>query len=312
MTTAESKASNGPDVAFSASVLQRIRQHARSSMDAEICGVLLGHAEPDGRVVIDECIRGEGASQGGAHVTFTQDTWQHIYKEKDSLFPNHAIVGWYHSHPGFGIFLSDYDLFIHRNFFSAPHQVAWVFDPHSDEEGCFGWCGEAIQPLLRVAMQSHSRKATVGGRDEPSCTTPRSRKEEPGRWQKYLRWAIPAGFFLGGMLVGAELYARFPTLQYRALKHFQQQPTKKDPRLIDKGKPAGARHDSQSSDAAKPKPLTSGKGTADGGQPLLDTGADDVGATKRDVPKRPDTKPDTPEPSPGRREPLDAKSEEEI
>lgn len=312
MTTAEGKATSGPDVAFSASVLQRIRQHARTSMDAEICGVLLGHAEPDGRVVIDECIRGEGASQGGAHVTFTQDTWQHIYKEKDSRFPDHAIVGWYHSHPGFGIFLSDYDLFIHRNFFGAPHQVAWVFDPHSDEEGCFGWCGEAIQPLSRVAMQSHSHKASVGGRDEPSCTTPRNRNREPGRWQKYLRWAIPVGIFLAGMLVGAELHARFPTLQYRALKLFQQQPTKKDPRLLDKGKPADARHDSQPSDAAKPKPLTSGEGTADGGQPPIETGADDVGETKRDVPKQPDTKPDTPDPAPGRREPPDAKSEEEL
>ena len=213
MTTAEGKATSGPDVVFSASVLQRIRQHARSSMDAEICGVLLGHSEPVGRVIIDECIRGEGASQGGAHVTFTQDTWQHIYKEKDNRFPDHAIVGWYHSHPGFGIFLSDYDLFIHRNFFGAPHQVAWVFDPHSDEEGCFGWCGEAIQPLTRIAMQSNSRKAAVGGRDEASCTTPQNPKGATGRWQKYLRWAIPVGTFLAGMLVGAELYARLSLIQ---------------------------------------------------------------------------------------------------
>src|SRR4029453_14212343 len=47
--------------------------------------------------------------------------------------------GWYHSHPGFGVFLSDYDVFIHKNFFTATHQIAWVFDPHSDSEGCFGW-----------------------------------------------------------------------------------------------------------------------------------------------------------------------------
>ncbi len=312
MTTAEGKATSGPDVAFSASVLQRIRQHARSSMDAEICGVLLGQAEPDGRVVIDECIRGEGASQGGAHVTFTQDTWQHIYKEKDSRFPDHAIVGWYHSHPGFGIFLSDYDLFIHRNFFGAPHQVAWVFDPHSDEEGCFGWCGVAIQPLPRVAMQSHSRKATVGGRDEPSCTTPRSRKEEPGRWQRYLRWAVPVGIFLAGMLVGAELYARFPTLQYRVHKLYREQPTKKEPRLIEKGKPADARQDSESSDAAKPEPATSGVGTPREDQPSLQMGSDDAGATNRNPPKRTDGKPDSTEPPPGKREPVGTKSEEEI
>jgi proteasome lid subunit RPN8/RPN11 len=229
MTTAEGKATSGPDVAFSASVLQRIRQHARSSMDAEICGVLLGHAEPDGRVVIDECIRGEGASQGGAHVTFTQDTWQHIYKEKDSRFPDHAIVGWYHSHPGFGIFLSDYDLFIHRNFFGAPHQVAWVFDPHSDEEGCFGWCGEAIQPLSRVAMQSHSRKATVGGRDEPSCTTPRNRNGAPGSWQRFQRFVIPGVTLLAGLLVGAALHAGYTALRPNQIPPWRHKLPKKVP-----------------------------------------------------------------------------------
>ena len=292
MTTAESKVSNGPDVAFSASVLQRIRQHARSSMDAEICGVLLGHAEPDGRVVIDECIRGEGASQGGAHVTFTQDTWQHIYKEKDSLFPNHAIVGWYHSHPGFGIFLSDYDLFIHRNFFGAPHQVAWVFDPHSDEEGCFGWCGESIQPLLRVAMQSQSSKAVVGGRDEPACKIPPSQKNTAGPWSKYLRWAIPVGVFCTGMIVGAELYARFPTLQYRALKLYREQPTKKDPRIIEKGNPKEAKHDSQKFDSPKPK-LPNDDSNSAGGELMTipQTETDETEAVKRDAPMRPELSP---------------------
>jgi proteasome lid subunit RPN8/RPN11 len=107
-------------------------------MEAEICGVLIGTVK-DGVTRVEACIAGENAQQGGAHVTFTQETWQHIYRIKDAQFADSSIVGWYHSHPGFGIFLSDYDLFIHRNFFTAPHQIAWVFDPHSEAEGCFGW-----------------------------------------------------------------------------------------------------------------------------------------------------------------------------
>jgi proteasome lid subunit RPN8/RPN11 len=138
-------------VEFAGSVLQQIRQHARSSMHAEICGVLIGNAA-DGTTRVTARIAGEGASQGGAHVTFTQDTWEHIYKVKDTEFPSESIVGWYHSHPGFGIFLSDYDLFIHENFFNALHQVAWVFDPHSDEEGCFGWIAKKVEPLPEVAV----------------------------------------------------------------------------------------------------------------------------------------------------------------
>lgn len=124
-----------------ADVARRIRQHARSSMKAEICGVMIGY-HLDDTTVVEDCIRGEHSDQGGAHVTFTQDTWEHIYQIKDLDFPDKKIVGWYHSHPGFGVFLSDHDLFIHRNFFSAPHQVAWVYDPHTDEEGCFALIAE--------------------------------------------------------------------------------------------------------------------------------------------------------------------------
>jgi hypothetical protein len=103
-------------------------------------------------VHIAACIEGENADGAGAHVTFTQDTWEHIYAVKDKNFPDERIVGWYHSHPGFGIFLSEHDTFIHKNFFSSPGQIAWVFDPHSDEEGCFGWVGGQIERLSRVAV----------------------------------------------------------------------------------------------------------------------------------------------------------------
>jgi proteasome lid subunit RPN8/RPN11 len=133
-------------------VVRRIRQHARSCNTTEICGVLIGQ-DRDQRIEVTASIEGENADQAGAHVTFTQDTWEHIYAVKDKQFPNERIVGWYHSHPGFGIFLSEHDTFIHENFFSSPGQVAWVFDPHSDEEGCFGWVNGRIERLTRIAVQ---------------------------------------------------------------------------------------------------------------------------------------------------------------
>src|SRR5207244_1370502 len=60
---------------------------------------------------------------------------------------NSRIVGWYHSHPDFGIFLSDRDCFIHENFFSGPGQVAYVFDPVRDLEGMFAWQNGKPTPL---------------------------------------------------------------------------------------------------------------------------------------------------------------------
>ena len=157
-------------VTINSDVIRRMHQHGRSSMKAEICGVLIGDHD-DGRTVIRDCIRGEHSDQGGAHVTFTQDTWEHIWKIKDTDFPDDKIVGWYHSHPGFGIFLSDHDLFIHQNFFSAAHQVAWVYDPHSDEEGCFVWEEGRIERVETIEVVDTGPPPDDEPRQEPDPDT---------------------------------------------------------------------------------------------------------------------------------------------
>jgi len=157
-----------PTLVVDSEVVRQIRQHARSSGKTEICGVLIGQ-DRDHRIEVAACIEGQNADEAGAHVTFTQDTWEHIYAVKDKKYPDERIVGWYHSHPGFGIFLSDHDTFIHRNFFSSPGQVAWVFDPQSDEEGCFGWVGDRIERLTRIAVVDRrgGEPAEGSGRSEP-------------------------------------------------------------------------------------------------------------------------------------------------
>ena len=167
-----------PEVVVHSDIIRQIRQHARSSSKTEVCGVLIGR-ESGKSVEIEACIRGVNAEQAGAHVTFTQDTWEHIYKIKDKQYPEQRIVGWYHSHPGFGIFLSDHDLFIHQNFFSGPQQVAWVYDPHSDEEGCFGWIGDRIERLSQIAIldRGHGERAAMGGAEPVS----EAQEEDSGR-----------------------------------------------------------------------------------------------------------------------------------
>ncbi|HET9450291.1 MAG TPA: Mov34/MPN/PAD-1 family protein [Aggregicoccus sp.] len=133
--------------------------HAVLEPDVEVCGVLVGRKLEDAQgpfLVISQAIRGEAAKQEGAQVTFTHETWNHIHREMDQKYPDQEIVGWYHTHGGFGIFLSEMDTFIHRNFFSQPHQVAYVYDPLAGTEGFFhGLSGELRQ----------ARRYWLGGRE---------------------------------------------------------------------------------------------------------------------------------------------------
>jgi proteasome lid subunit RPN8/RPN11 len=124
------------------SVLNQIHRHGLSTTDIEVCGVLVGNVyhDPSGPwLYIEKAIEGNHATQRAAQVTFTADTWAHIQAIMDKDYPEKRILGWYHTHPGFGIFLSDMDVFIQENFFPEPWQVAFVYDPKAKEEGLFFW-----------------------------------------------------------------------------------------------------------------------------------------------------------------------------
>jgi proteasome lid subunit RPN8/RPN11 len=174
-----------PVLQISTEVVRQIRQHARSNGKTEVCGVLIG-AEGDGVTSVQACIAGVNAAQGGSHVTFTQDTWEHIYKIKDRDYPDERIVGWYHSHPGFGVFLSDHDTFIHKNFFSSPQQVAWVYDPHSDEEGCFGWKSGRLERVAQFVFMDcrGGQRADAVNKEEPVRDRSDANSDANDEWQK--------------------------------------------------------------------------------------------------------------------------------
>jgi proteasome lid subunit RPN8/RPN11 len=225
-----------PVVVMEAEVARKIRQHSRSSMKAEVCGVLIGSTDDD-RTVIEACIAGINAAQGGAHVTFTQDTWEHIFKIKDQQYPDAKIVGWYHSHPGFGVFLSEHDLFIQENFFSSPQQVAWVYDPHTDEEGCFGWVGGKIEKLTGLRF-GYSQSVEIdnsnvneyeedGTSEMETAPPPRRRSDSEGRpepaWVKWVNRVMITisllilGFFGGFMFEGRQVVPLRQALEERVI-----------------------------------------------------------------------------------------------
>ncbi len=122
--------------------LEAIHQHGLTTTQVEVCGVLVGDCCRDAFgpfLHIEAAVRGTAAASKGTSVTFTADTWTQIQNEMDAKYPGQKIVGWYHTHPGFGIFLSDMDVFIQENFFNLPWQTALVFDPLSGDEGIFVW-----------------------------------------------------------------------------------------------------------------------------------------------------------------------------
>jgi proteasome lid subunit RPN8/RPN11 len=122
--------------------------HVFENADREVGGVLVGHIDArTRRPTVTAAIAALAADEQRATLTFTQQAWEHVHRVLDRDHPGQQIVGWYHSHPGFGIFLSEHDLFIHRNFFSGRSQIALVVDPLAGTEGVFGWREQAVSEL---------------------------------------------------------------------------------------------------------------------------------------------------------------------
>lgn len=134
------------DVLIDEPALRAAQAHAFSSMDREVAGVLVGpppEKQPDGRYVVHiiDTIAARYTVMQGASVTYTPESWRYMHDRLLEKYPDETavIVGWYHTHPGFGIFLSGMDQFIHRHFFTQIWHVALVIDPRARTAGFFCW-----------------------------------------------------------------------------------------------------------------------------------------------------------------------------
>ena len=113
--------------------------HTENTLEVEAGGICLGHVyfdKVDGRLllrlekVIEAINTGlDEVVQTPASLTFTAETWRQLIEKYQSRAPDLRLIGWYHSHPGFGVFLSGMDLGIHNQFFVQPWQLAVVIDP---------------------------------------------------------------------------------------------------------------------------------------------------------------------------------------
>jgi proteasome lid subunit RPN8/RPN11 len=134
--------------------LRDMELHALSNTNVELGGVMLGgqYEDEEGRpfVVVTDALRAQHYESTKGSFKFTHDTWSQITRERDEFPDEIQMVGWYHTHPDWGVFLSGMDMFICDNFFNKPLDVALVIDPCRDDRGFFQWTGNPSQRKRRT------------------------------------------------------------------------------------------------------------------------------------------------------------------
>lgn len=142
-------------------VYEELESYAKSDTDKELGSILVGNYTDDlenQSVIISDYILAKYADASASTLTFTHETWNYVCSEKDKYFKDKRIVGWQHTHPNYGIFLSTYDLFIHENFFNLPFQIAYVIDPIQNKRGFFQWKNSKIEKLKGFHLYDEGSK----------------------------------------------------------------------------------------------------------------------------------------------------------
>lgn len=127
-------------------VMLDMEAHAASDKSVELGGVLLGgqfHDE-DGNpfVVITDSLRAKHYESTKGSFKFTKEAWTEITRERNEYPEDLQMVGWYHTHPDWGVFLSGMDMFICDNFFNRPLDMAYVIDPCRGDRAFFQWTND--------------------------------------------------------------------------------------------------------------------------------------------------------------------------
>jgi 26S proteasome regulatory subunit N11 len=128
-------------------VLDRISTDVRRPY--ERIGLLIGSFLEDGLWVNEIVVGGDGDSETSCVLSAGK-----LAKVADDIVRGRLdgrIVGWYHSHPGYGIFMSETDLTTHGKLLQfSPFVVALVVDPEINEFGIW-----ALEPEVGVVQVSN-------------------------------------------------------------------------------------------------------------------------------------------------------------
>jgi proteasome lid subunit RPN8/RPN11 len=132
----------GIQVFVTQTAYKAINNHANSDLDNEVGGWLAGRwcRDIDTKVeyvVVEALLPAQQVRSGSTFLTFTHDSQVAMLAALEERYAKKGIVGWYHTHPRMGLFLSGYDSWLHDHFFPHPWQVALVVEPHSHTGGFF-------------------------------------------------------------------------------------------------------------------------------------------------------------------------------
>ena len=133
------------EIVCSEELLGKIEEHCFSSTKTEVVGFLVGTVS-EGKSTVTHVLKAKHTANTQSQLTFTNKTWETAFAEMSEISGDAQLIGWFHSHPNFGVFLSDYDKFIQNEFFNKDGMITIVVDPINGKRGWFISLDKEVRP----------------------------------------------------------------------------------------------------------------------------------------------------------------------
>lgn len=108
-------------------LFRAIEEFALKDTSRELAGLLLGRTAGNYTLVEEAVECGIEAGEGGGR--FTSRVFQYARRIARHRYPELRVLGWFHTHPGSGLELSDEEREVHRAQFPDSGQLLYVEDP---------------------------------------------------------------------------------------------------------------------------------------------------------------------------------------
>ena len=104
--------------------------------------------------------------------------------------------------------------------------MAWVYDPHTDEEGCFGWVDGDVHRIPNFSIADNNGDGVERTPKEMESALPEEVEPKPGGARPpWIRWGTTALKYLSAMALGfAIAYFLFPRFYLVAINPLTGEP----------------------------------------------------------------------------------------
>lgn len=200
-----------------------LEQHCFSEKRVEVGGFLLGKIEGS-KTIVTRVMPAKHTVSKSTQLTFTHKTWDVILDEIKKSKTEEILVGWYHSHPNFGIFLSDHDQFIQNNFFKEDGKITIVIDPIRGRKGWFFSQDGKIISLPEEDTKKEKLGASAVNADENMLekAAPKQYVTVPALLITSLIFAV-ISFGLGILVTSSQMNSKIDTRALALIQNILQQ-----------------------------------------------------------------------------------------